>query len=101
MSKGLYRCYLYQFFKISFSAAAYYALYQTVYGYYYLDPYNKNDLKYWSAVATSYSLFYPDYYRTEPLRTQTLTAMSMSRDKSEMLQNIIVFTILEMRIIST
>ena len=71
------------------SAAAYYALYQTVYGYYYLDPYNKNDLKYWSAVATSYSLFYPDYYRTEPLRTQTLTAMSMSRDKSEMLQKII------------
>lgn len=71
------------------SAAAYYALNQTVYGFYYLDPYNKNDLKYWSAVATSYDVHYPDYERTVYLRNQTLYAMSLKRDNSEKLQKIL------------
>lgn len=71
------------------SAAAYYALNQTVYGFYYLDPYNKNDLKYWSAVATSYDVHYPDYERTAFLRNQTLYAMSLKRDNSEKLQKIL------------
>lgn len=71
------------------SAAAYYALNQTIYGYYYLDPYDKNDLKYWSAVATSYNLYYPDYQRSVLLRNQTLYAMSLKRDKSEQLQKIL------------
>lgn len=61
------------------SAVAYYALNQTVNGYYFFSPSNKDDLPYWSAVATGYNTFYPEYERTLELKTTVLQAMRMKR----------------------
>lgn len=54
------------------ATAAYYAINQTIDGYYIFSPYNKNDLRYWSAVATAFQAFQPNNPRTEKLTTIVL-----------------------------
>lgn len=62
------------------SAASYYAIYQTINGLFYFNPNEKSDLAFWSAVATGYDLYYPDYERTKQLKTTVLQSMRVQRD---------------------
>ena len=61
------------------SMAAYYAVYQTVNGVYLLSPYNKQELPFWSATATAFDLYYPEYYRSKQLKESTLGAIAAQR----------------------
>ena len=61
------------------SLAAYYAIYQTINGYYFLSPYDVNDLPFWSAVATQFQHYYPEYERTAHLKAITLDAIRAKR----------------------
>ncbi len=72
------------------SAAAYYAINQTFNGYYYISPYEKEGLQLWSAVATAYDLFFPEYERSITLKNIVLLAI-----KEQRTQQIDVTTILE------
>ena len=62
------------------SAAAYYAINQTIKGAYYMTPYNKEDLPFWNAVATAWDLHYSDYERTKELKQNVLLAISQQRN---------------------
>ncbi|HPW89987.1 MAG TPA: TlpA disulfide reductase family protein [Paludibacteraceae bacterium] len=62
------------------STAAYYAVNQTINGFYIFSPYNKNDRSYWSAVATAFQVFQPDNPRTEILTHIVLTALKETRE---------------------
>ena len=57
------------------SAAAYYAINQTIKGVYYMTPYNKEDLPFWNAVATAWDLHYTEYERAKELK-QKITQIS-------------------------
>lgn len=72
------------------SAAAYYAINQTFNGYYYISPYEKEGLKLWSAVATAYDVYFPEYERSTTLKNIVLQAI-----KEQRTQQIDVITILE------
>lgn len=61
------------------SLAAYYAIYQTINGYFFLSPDNRDDLPYWSAVATSWDTYMPKYDRTIELKKRTLDAITNKR----------------------
>ncbi len=62
------------------SAAAYYAINQTIKGVYYMTPYNKKDLPFWNAVATAWDLHYSEYERTKELKQNVLLAISQQRN---------------------
>ncbi len=61
------------------SIAAYYAIYQTIYGYYYISPAEKSGLQLWSAVATAYDVYFPEYDRSKELKATTLAAIRQQR----------------------
>lgn len=61
------------------SAAAYYAINQTFKGNNYINPYTKRGLQMWSAVATAYNLYYPEYELSEELKQFVLQAIRLQR----------------------
>ena len=74
------------------SAAAYYAINQTIKGAYYMTPYNKEDLPFWNAVATAWDLHYADYERAKELKQNVLLAIGQHRNSElsaqELVENI-------------
>lgn len=71
------------------SAAAYYAINQTINGVYYMTPYFKEDLPFWNAVATAWDLQYPEYDRTKELKQNVLLAISETRNRELSAQQLI------------
>ena len=71
------------------SAAAYYAINQTIKGAYYMTPYNKEDLPFWNAVATAWDLHYADYERTKELKQNVLLAISQQRNSELSAQQLV------------
>lgn len=71
------------------SAAAYYAINQTIKGAYYMTPYNKEDLPFWNAVATAWDLHYTEYERTKELKQTVLIAIGQQKANLISAQNII------------
>lgn len=61
------------------SLAAYYALFQQQNGQFVFNPYDKQDQTYFSAVATSWNVFLPQYERTKALYKLTLDAINQRR----------------------
>lgn len=61
------------------STAAYYALFQQIDGLLFFDLYDKNDVKAYGAVATSYNHFYPESPRSKHLSNLTLQSMKVLR----------------------
>jgi len=61
------------------SAAAYYAINQTFKGNNYINPYTKRGLQMWSAVATAYNLYYPEYECSKELKAFVLQAIKIQR----------------------
>lgn len=57
------------------SSAAYYAVAQTINGHYYFSLNDKNDRKFWAAVATAHKVYYPDCPRTAPLEEAVISSM--------------------------
>ena len=71
------------------SAAAYYAINQTIKGAYYMTPYNKEDLPFWNAVATAWELHYNEYERTKELKQTVLLAIGQQKANQMSAQEII------------
>lgn len=71
------------------SAAAYYAINQTINGAYYMTPYNKEDLPFWNAVATVWDLHYPEYERAIELKQNVLLAISQQRNSQLSAQQLV------------
>lgn len=71
------------------SAAAYYAINQTINGAYYMTPYNKEDLPFWNAVATAWDLHYPEYERAIELKQNVLLAISQQRNSQLSAQQLV------------
>ena len=71
------------------SAAAYYAINQTIKGAYYMTPYNKEDLPFWNAVATAWDLHYTEYERTKELKQTVLLAIGQQKANQMSAQEII------------
>lgn len=61
------------------SPASYFALLQRIYSYMIFDPMDKQDLRVFGAVATSFDLYYSKSPRTKHLKDLTLQAMSSRR----------------------
>lgn len=61
--------------------AAYYALFQQQNGAFVLNPYDKQDQRYFSAVATSWNVYMPEYERSKALYKLTLDAINQRRKK--------------------
>lgn len=61
------------------SPASYFALLQRIYSYMIFDPMDKQDLRVFGAVATSFDLYYSNSPRTKHLKDLTLQAMSSRR----------------------
>jgi Peroxiredoxin len=61
------------------SGAAYFALFQKIHGYLIFDPYKKEDLRAFAAVATSYDVYHPNNPRSKHLKEFTLQAMKATR----------------------
>ena len=61
------------------SIVAYFALYQQVSGSYIFSPYRKEDRPYYSAVATSFSTFMPNYERSQNLYNFVIDAFKQER----------------------
>ncbi|MBR6520956.1 MAG: AhpC/TSA family protein [Paludibacteraceae bacterium] len=74
------------------SAAAYYAINQTIAGSYYMSPYIKEDLPFWNAVATAWDLHYAEYERAKELKQSVLLAIGQHRNRElsaqELVENI-------------
>lgn len=66
------------------STAAYFALFQQIDGLLFFDLYDKDDLKAYGAVATSYEHFYPDSPRSKHLSNLTLQSMKVLRAQRPM-----------------
>lgn len=64
------------------SPAAYYALFQRYYDYLLFDPYDREDNKYYSAVATAWDLYYKEAARTKHLINLALPAIRALRRES-------------------
>lgn len=71
------------------SAAAYYAINQTIKGAYYMTPYNKEDLPFWNAVATAWDLHYGEYERAKELKQNVLLAISQQRNSELSAQQLV------------
>lgn len=61
------------------STAAYFALFQQIDGLLFFDLYDRNDVKAYGAVATSYNHFYPESPRSKHLYNLTLQSMKVLR----------------------
>ena len=68
-----------QIYKDPLSMASYYALFQKVNGLLFFDPYNKEDLRAYAAVATSFDHYYPKSARSIQLKNLTLRSMKLLR----------------------
>lgn len=66
-------------FEAPMSTAAYYALFQQVDGLLFFDLYDKDDIKVYGAVATSYDYYYPESPRAKHLHNLTLQSMKVLR----------------------
>ncbi len=66
-------------FEAPMSTAAYYALFQQIDGLLFFDLYDKNDIKVYGAVATSYDHYYPESPRAKHLHNLTLQSMKVLR----------------------
>lgn len=62
------------------SGAAYFALFQKIHSYLIFNPYKKEDLRVFAAVATSYDVYRPKSPRTKHLKEFTLQAMKATRE---------------------
>ena len=71
------------------SAAAYYAINQTIAGNYYMSPYQKEDLPFWNAVATAWDLHYTEYERAKELKQTVLLAIGQQKMAQISAENII------------
>ena len=71
------------------SAAAYYAINQTINGAYYMTPYSKEDLPFWNAVATAWDLHYAEYDRAKELKQSVLLAIGQQKASQISAENII------------
>lgn len=71
------------------SAAAYYAINQTIKGAYYMTPYNREDLPFWNAVATAWDLHYGEYERAKELKQNVLLAISQQRNSELSAQQLV------------
>lgn len=71
------------------SAAAYYAINQTISGNYYMSPYEKGDLPFWNAVATAWDLHYPEYERSKELKQSVLLAIGQHRNSELSAQELV------------
>ena len=71
------------------SAAAYYAINQTIKGVYYMTPYNKEDLPFWNAVATAWDIHYTEYERAKELKQTVLLAIGQQKMTQISAKNII------------
>lgn len=71
------------------SAAAYYAINQTIKGVYYMTPYSKEDLPFWNAVATAWDLHYTEYERAKELKQTVLLAIGQQKMTQISAENII------------
>jgi glutathione peroxidase-family protein len=71
------------------SAAAYYAINQTILGNYYMSPYVKEDLPFWTAVATAWDLHYTEYDRTKELKQSVLLAISQHKNSGKSTEELI------------
>lgn len=65
------------------SMAAYYAIYQSQNGAYVFDVFEKADRPFYSAVATSFNAYMPDYYRTKALYTQVMNVLTAERQEKQ------------------
>ena len=65
------------------SIASYFALYQQVNGLYIISPYEKEGRKYFSAVATAYDTYMPDYERSKNLHNTVIAALQQNRAESQ------------------
>lgn len=61
------------------SMAAYFALYQQINGQYIINPYVKEDRKYFSAVATSFDAYMPNYQRSINLHNLVIDALKQTK----------------------
>jgi peroxiredoxin len=66
-------------FEAPMSTSAYYALFQQVDGLLFFDLYDKDDIKVYGAVATSYDYYYPESPRAKHLHNLTLQSMKVLR----------------------
>lgn len=64
------------------SLAAYYVIFQSIYSYTVFNPYNKEDMKPIAAVATSFSIAYPDWHRTTRLKEIAVRGIAHNRAQS-------------------
>ena len=71
------------------SAAAYYAINQSIKGAYYMTPYNREDLPFWNAVATAWDLHYGEYERAKELKQNVLLAISQQRNSELSAQQLV------------
>lgn len=65
------------------SCTAYYALFQRIKNYLIFDPFNKNDNKYYAAVATSWNAIYPESDRSKNLVNLTLQGIKAIRQNRD------------------
>ncbi|HLP04138.1 MAG TPA: thioredoxin-like domain-containing protein [Paludibacter sp.] len=65
------------------SLAAYFALYQKVNDIYLFSPYSKTDRPFYSAVATSFNAYMPEYERTKNIYNLVIDAIHSERDVKE------------------
>lgn len=63
------------------SMAAYYAIYQSQNGAYVFNVWDKADRPFYSAVATSFNAYMPEYYRTKALYSQVLNVLNTEREE--------------------
>lgn len=68
-------------FEAPMSTVAYYALFQQIDGLLFFDLYDKNDIKVYGAVATSYDHYYPESPRAKHLHNLTLQSMKVLRSQ--------------------
>jgi len=61
------------------SNVAYFALYQTINGFYIFSPFVSEDFRYWAAVATSYHAFMPNNERSQNLYDFVMEALQERR----------------------
>lgn len=66
------------------STVAYYALFQQIDGLLFFDMYDREDVKVYGAVATSYNHFYPESPRAKHLSNLTLQSMKVLRARRPM-----------------
>ncbi len=65
------------------SSVAYFALYQQVNGYYLFDPYDKEDVKVYAAVATPLQVHYPETARTKNIEDVVLKGMQRRKSAED------------------